>query len=336
MSTSEPSSQKKRRAEAAVKREREIALRPMAPIVPPVNVSGRALIIVIAIMSFLSCVTLGAVTMVQETATAWQGDISREITIQVKPADGLDINAALESVRETALAFPGTRSASIIGKDATARLLEPWLGEGFNLDELPVPRLVIVTIDETSPPDFAAMREQLSQTVPTASLDDHRAWSDRLVAMARLTVLAGAGVLVLIFAATVLTVVFATRGALAGNRHIVEVLHFVGAETGYIATEFQRRFLLIGLRGAALGGSVAGLSFLALSLWQKRAMATPLADQANALFGNFALSTAGYLGIFLIMAMIAAMTAFTTRFTVVRTVAEIDRMRADPSLAELG
>ena len=30
--------------------------------------------------------------------------------------------------------------------------------------------------------------------------------------------------------ATVLAVVFATRGAMAGNGHIIEVLHFVGAE----------------------------------------------------------------------------------------------------------
>jgi cell division transport system permease protein len=61
------------------------------------------------------------------------------------------------------------------------------------------------------------------------------------------------------FATTMLTVIFATRGAMAGNRHIVEVLHFVGAETSFIASEFQKRFLLIGLKGAAFGGGVATL-----------------------------------------------------------------------------
>jgi cell division transport system permease protein len=49
--------------------------------------------------------------------------------------------------------------------------------------------------------------------------------------MAHTTVMIGTGVLVLVFSAMVLTVVFATRGALSGNRHIVEVLHFVGAES---------------------------------------------------------------------------------------------------------
>jgi cell division transport system permease protein len=58
------------------KRERLVTLRPMAPIVPPVNVSGHALMVVIAIMSFLCAMTLGAVTMIQEKAEAWQGDVS--------------------------------------------------------------------------------------------------------------------------------------------------------------------------------------------------------------------------------------------------------------------
>ena len=98
------------------------------------------------------------------------------------------------------------------------------------------------------------MRALLTQSVPSASLDDHRTWVDRLAAMARTTVTIGIAVLVLMLAATVLSVVFATRGAMAGNRHIIEVLHFVGAEAGFIAREFRQHFLLTGMKGAAAGG----------------------------------------------------------------------------------
>ncbi|KGF70664.1 cell division protein FtsX [Hoeflea sp. BAL378] len=313
-----------------------MTLRPLAPIVPPVNVSGRALMVVIAIMSFLCAVTLGAVTMVQEKAEAWQGDVSREITIQVKPEEGLDMEAALAEVRTLVLAVPGTLSADIVDRASTARLLEPWLGEGFDMDELPVPRLVIVTIDETAPPDFTAIRQTLAEAVPAATLDDHRAWADRLISMARITVFIGVGILTLMLATTMLTVIFATRGAMAGNRHIVEVLHFVGAETSFIASQFQKRFLLIGLKGAAFGGGVAAVAFMLLGAWQSNTIATALNDQATALFGRFSLSGAGYFGIVGIVVLIAAMTALTTRLTVIRTIREIDRQRADPSLAEIG
>tara|TARA_R110002020_G_scaffold198830_9_gene400133 strand:- start:15372 stop:16364 length:993 start_codon:yes stop_codon:yes gene_type:complete len=318
------------------RKERLVTLRPMTPIVPPVNISGRALVVVIAIMAFLCAVTLGTVTMVQEKAEAWQGDVSREITIQVKPDEELDMEAALTMTRNIVLAAPGALSAKIVDRASTARLLEPWLGEGFDMDELPVPRLVIVTIDEAAPPDFAALRQSLAEAVPTATLDDHRAWAGRLISMARITVLIGVGILALMLATTMLTVIFATRGAMAGNRHIVEVLHFVGAETSFIASQFQKRFLLIGLKGAAFGGGVAAVAFLLLAAWQSNTMATALNDQVTALFGRFTLSGAGYFGIAGIIILISAMTALTTRLTVIRTIREIDRQRADPSSAEIG
>jgi cell division transport system permease protein len=67
-----------------------------------------------------------------------------------------------------------------------------------------------------------------------------------------------------------------------------------------------------------------------LSAWQSNSLATAANDQVTALFGRFALSSAGYFGIIGIVVLIAGMTAFTTRLTVVRTIREIDRQRADP------
>jgi hypothetical protein len=195
-----------------------------------------------------------------------------------------------------AASFAGVRQATIVDRAATQRLLEPWLGAGLEIDELPVPRLIVVTIDPASPPDFAAMRQALIETVPTAILDDHRTWVDRLVAMARTTVTIGLAALVLMLTATVLTVIFATRGAMAGNGHIIEVLHFVGAEARFIAAQFRRHFLFTGMQGAAAGGALAMLVFVVFSWWSSRNLATPEADQATALFGTFAIGPAGYLG----------------------------------------
>src|SRR5690606_30277638 len=117
-----------------------------APIVPPRNVAGSALVLVIAIMTFLSCLTLGAVTPVRDTAAVWQSQISREATIQIKPAEGLDMEAALQKAAAIAIQFPGIAAVRIVDNAATARLLEPWLGSGLDLAELPVPRLIIITI----------------------------------------------------------------------------------------------------------------------------------------------------------------------------------------------
>ena len=145
-------------------------VRPTGPIVPSSNIQGNALMVVIAIMAFLACLTLGAVSMVRSTAASWESQIAREITIQIKPDDGLDMDAALKKARDVALTFVGTRDGTIMDDSATARLLEPWLGTGLDLADLPVPRLVIITIDEQNPPDFAAMRDLLKTEVPQAFL----------------------------------------------------------------------------------------------------------------------------------------------------------------------
>ncbi|MCO6188168.1 ABC transporter permease [Rhizobium sp. L1K21] len=312
----------------------EMKVRPQGSIVPAANVQGTALMAVIAIMSFLACLTLGGVSMVRATAASWQSQISREITIQIRPVDGLNMDAALIEARDLALTFPGTRDSKIVDREATARLLEPWLGAGLDIDELPVPRLVIVTIDENSPPDFAKMREVLKEKIPQASLDDHRTWVDRLVSMARTTVAIGTGILILVFSTMVLTVVFATRGALAGNRHIVEVLHFVGAEASFVANEFQKHFLKISLKGSLIGSFLAALFFFLASWWQSQSLATPQSDQATALFGQFTLGIGGYVGIVLTLLLIAALTTFTARLTVMRTIDEIDLIRSDPARSD--
>jgi cell division transport system permease protein len=323
-------------AEPAQKQQRraEMRVRPTAPILPPSNIQGNALMVVIAIMAFLACLTFGAVTMVRATASSWQSQISREITIQIKPEDGLDMDAALKKARDLALTFVGTREGTIMDETATARLLEPWLGTGLNLADLPVPRLVIITIDEQNPPDFAAMRAQLKTAIPQAFLDDHRTWVDRLVSMAHTTVLIGTGVLVLVFTAMILTVIFATRGALSSNRHIVEVLHFVGAESSFVASEFQKHFLKISIKGSAAGGALAAALFAVANIWQSNSLATPESDQATALFGTFTIGLTGYLGIFATMIIIALLTTLTARFTVMRTIDEIDLIRSDPARSD--
>lgn len=315
-------------------RRAEMQVRPTAPILPPSNIQGNALMVVIAIMSFLACLTLGGVSMVRATASSWESQISREITIQIKPDDGLDMNATLAKARDLALSFVGTKGGTIMDDGATARLLEPWLGSGLDLKELPVPRLVIITIDESNPPDFQAMRDRLHAEIPQAFLDDHRTWVDRLVSMAKTTVMIGGGILILVFTAMILTVVFATRGALSSNRHIVEVLHFVGAESGFVAREFQKHFLKISLKGSAAGGVLAALLFAIASFWQSRSLATPESDQATALFGTFTIGMGGYLGIIATIAIIALLTTLTARFTVMRTIDEIDLVRSDPARSD--
>ncbi|MFC7052249.1 cell division protein FtsX [Hansschlegelia quercus] len=293
--------------------------RRLGPIVPASSVSGTTLVMVIAIMTYLAGLTVGGVDLVRATADDWARDIVRETTIQIRPAEGRDMDASVARVSEIARGTRGVSEVRPYSKAETARLLEPWLGSGLSFDDLPIPRLVVLKLSDATQFDAVAMQAKLEREAPGATLDDHRRFLDRLVAMARTIVWLGVGVLALMLAATVLSVVFATRGAMAGNRDIVQVLHFVGARDGYIAGQFQRRFLRLGLKGGCAGGAAAIATFLTAGLMADQGVGTAAVDQVDALFGRFEVGASAYAGVLSIVLIIAALTSITSRVTVYRT-----------------
>jgi cell division transport system permease protein len=297
----------------------ETVTRKEAPIVPVTSIAGRALVAVIAIMTFLAAVTLGAVILVHGTAREWQSDLAREVTIQVRPAPGRDIEAEVQRAVEVARATPGVAEVRPYSRAESAQLLEPWLGTGLSLDDLPVPRLIVLRLGEDTAPDLDRLRAQLGEKVTGASLDDHRGWTERMRAMAGTAVALGGALLGLVLAATMLCVTFATRSAMATNRPIVEVLHFVGAKDGFIAGEFQQHFLLLGFKGGAIGGGAAIALFLLANLIGRWFRGSAEQDQLAALFGTFAIGPAGYGAIVGLVVLIAAVTAATSRLIVQHT-----------------
>ena len=294
------------------------------PLVPRNSISGRALIAVVAIMTFLASLTTGAAILVSRAAGEWQSEISHEVTIQVIPAPGRDVDSLVDKAVSVSRAFPGIVEVRPYSKEESAKLLEPWLGTGLSLNELPVPRLIIVKIASDATPDLAQLRRLLAEQVPGAMLDDHRGWIDRMRAMAGTAVAAGLGALILMFAATILSVTFATRGAMATNKAVIEVLHFVGAKNGFIARNFQHHFLLLGLQGGAIGGGAAIVLFALAGLISRWFAGTASGDQTSALFGSFSIGLAGYIAVLCQVALIAVVTALTSRHTVNSTLEAID------------
>lgn len=296
--------------------------RTQSPIVPPRSVARRALLTLVAIMSFLSCLSVAAVAVIADRAQGWQRQIADEVTIQIKPADGLDLDKTAARAAEIANQVPGVLGATVLDQQASTALLKPWLGSDFDISELPIPRLIAVRVAEDA--DLGTLSRRLKQEIPQASVDDHGEWLQRLSAMARVMTLVGMMVLGLVFAATSLCVVFATRGAMAGNRTVIEVLHFVGAEDSYVAREFQRHFLLLGLKGASIGGAVAIGLFLAISLLGRLQGPTPEEAQLRSIFGGLSVGTNAYVGALITVLALAVIIAVTARMTVRRTLRELD------------
>lgn len=291
-------------------------------IVPERSVAGRTLMLLIAIMTFLSCVTFGAVVLVQQSAVAWSADVGREVTIQIRPIEGEVMQSNLRVAIELAEATDGVARAYALSEAEGEALLEPWLGR-VDLSGLEVPRLVVVQLSDPARADFATLASHLTEAVPGASLDTHTLWRQQINAMAGTVVVSGLFVLALILIATALAVVFATRGTMASNREIVDVLHFIGASNRFIAAEFQGRFLSIGLKGGAVGGACAIVFFLIAGFVTGAVLPDPSATQLTILFDRFLPGLGGLLGLVALVLVIAVLTAATSRLTVYRFLTRI-------------
>jgi cell division transport system permease protein len=219
---------------------------------------------------------------------------------------------------------PGIVDTRPFTKEESSALLEPWLGSGLSLDDLPVPRVIVARVSPGTTLDLTGLRRTLILVAPSASVDDHRAWIERMRSMSGATVIFVFGILALVIIATIISVSFATRGAMAANRPIVEVLHFVGAGDRFIADRFFRHFLLLGLEGGVIGGGAAMLGFgfsESIAGWFS---GTPVGDQFAALLGTFSLRPSGYLVLAVQAVMIAAITAWASRRTLFATLDDIE------------
>ena len=151
-------------------------------------------------MTFLAALTTGAVVLVRQRGERLAvGGRARGHHPGAASCRGAIIEADVRAGgRDRARDAGRCRRARLSRKEESARLVEPWLGSGLSLDDLPIPRLIVVKLASGARPDFAALRQALAAQVAGATLDDHRRWIDRMRAMAGTAVAAGVAVLALV------------------------------------------------------------------------------------------------------------------------------------------
>ena len=221
-----------------------------APFLPRADVRDGALMFVIAVLSFLACLTALGVVASDRAARGWTAQLAGSATVVVHPRPGETPDSAAARAAEALSGVEGVTEAAALEKEKAEALIAPWLDDADMLADLPVPRLVTVELDRRAPATTPAMTAALKAQGLDATVDDHSSWMKEIKDAAGLARWAAFGVFLLIAMATAAAIAFATRAGLAARRDIVEVLHLSGATDGFIARIFQVRFA----RMAALGG----------------------------------------------------------------------------------
>jgi cell division transport system permease protein len=217
--------------------------------------------LVIGVMAFLAALALGGVLIAERTAETWSGGLAGHLSVQILSegvaAPDEEVADALALLRAT----PGVVYAGALSDEENLALIEPWLGDNTLIEALPFPRLIDVELEPGVLVDIAQLEARLSKVAPNSILDDHTRWVARLRGTVNVMLFGALTILTLIAIATVATVVFATRAGLAAHREMVELLHLMGAQNGFIARAFEWYYFLGALIAASLGALAAGGGF---------------------------------------------------------------------------
>lgn len=276
------------------------------------DATSRFLPWLVALMTFLAAVAVAGVFVLHGLISRWDHDVAGTLTVQVAPVAGDNgeqmtderVRQAVDLVRRT----PGVTGARALDKRQTLALIEPWLGSADVIQDLPLPRLIDVTVDPQFRLDLGDLADRLGQTVPGTSLDDHRVWLSRLIALSRTVEWLALGILLLIGSVTSGTVVYATRTGMAVHHSLIEVLHLIGAHDDYIARQFADRAFTLGFAGGMLGLAMAVPALTAIG-WAAKRLEGGFVPQLT-------LPLAGYVAIGLLPLGSALLAMLTARLTV--------------------
>jgi cell division transport system permease protein len=221
---------------------------------------------VIAVMAFLAALALGASLVAERTAVGWRAGLAGKVTVQIMPpaqgpaSEGLqrETDAALKVLRTTS----GIAHAAPLSQDEMVKLVQPWLGQGNLVADLPLPQLIDAEIVPGAQLDLKGLAERLKQAAPDSVLDDHSHWIGRLRDLAQSVVWTAYGILLLIAVATAAAVSYATRAGLDAHHEMVALLHQMGARAEFISRAFEWHYFRSALWAAAAGAALAAIFFL--------------------------------------------------------------------------
>ena len=147
-----------------------------APLLPRQDGRDASLVFVIAVLCFLACMTgiggLGA----DRAAQVWGRQLTGSATVIVRSTISQMPDAVADQALQVMKRVPGVQSAAVQDRAEAEALLAPWLGHDSVLQDLPLPRLVVVQLDPQNPATAETMASALKTAGIDATVDDHTLW----------------------------------------------------------------------------------------------------------------------------------------------------------------
>lgn len=280
------------------------------------DVSTRFVTFVIIMMTMLATLALGGSQMILSLRGAWVSDIQGQISIEISAItpEGYmlgpdDMAHIADAMHETLAAFG---DVEVLGQSEVATLVQPWLGNASQQDDLPLPVIIGLSVQN---PDLEAITKAVRQVDQQAVVDTHQGWVQDLRRFSGVLLGASGFMALMVVLCAMLCVSGAVRAQLAAHKGDIDLLHLMGASDRYIGGQFVR-VVARDVGFAAVWGLLGGIGLLFLG----RIIAGSLPDMG---FSGFSWSKANLMSFALLPVIITGLCFVTARRTVLQ---ELEKM----------
>ncbi len=277
------------------------------------------LALLIALMTFLAIMAISSSFALGEMTSRWSNGLEKQATIeipaQMEASSSLrspeDIQALQGRIKSALQGMPMIESIDVLSEKDIAKMVSPWLGDNFAMDNIPMPGLISLKLYSTSEKNMGKITQTLKAISPDIRLDTHERWLADLFRLSGALNFAAIFITVIIGLTTVTAVAGAIRSRMAIYQADIELLHLMGARDHYIMKQFQRHALILAFKGAVIGTSIGMIILLAIG-WIS-------GDTATALLGeNGGLSHGQFMVILSLPFVACGIAALSARHTVLR------------------
>ena len=274
--------------------------------------------IMVSIAVFLFAVTLSGVLSINAMLQNWNDSILGSLTVQIMPSTNINPDKAVaETLAHQNKALDVLRNLDYIEKaqpltdKQLEKLIQPWLGDGIEIKDLPVPRIIDVKIKKGADVDFMDLAYKLAQATPMASVDNHKLWLNKLIQFADGIKILALSVLALVVMITSGAIFYTTQTSLGLHKYTIEILHLMGAKDTYVAQQYAKRSAVLAFQGGIIGLLIAVPTIFGIA---------SLAHQIEGgIIGEAKLSGLDWLAIVSLPVMASVIAMLTAYYTVKQT-----------------
>lgn len=275
--------------------------------------ANRFLPWVVGLMVCLSGLFLaGALSVHDSSLTA--GRLNAD-SFQIYVPHHLQTKVVGEKITGALRTMPEVKQVSALRNEDIAALIAPWTGRSLELDHLPLPLVLEVTLKDID--DRAGVIERITSRVAqideAIEVESYQQWVDQLMQFTGMVRVLAAVLALLILGALSMIIMITARTSLKLHYRTVQLLHHIGASDDYILRQFVVNGVWMMLRGALPGAGIAAILYMAMA-YSSSALSSPLLPQIAVLPAHVAM--------FMLLPLFTAAAAYVAvRLTVQRMLA---------------